>query len=219
MLKKGDFIWAAALIGIVAFLVYPTTHEMFIGFTTNYSYVAGFIKFAILATMGDLLAYRLVTSEWKIRKGFLFRAFIWGFLGVVITLIFTIFPAGITDAMEKGLLPGAGYTIAFAFLTSAIMNLTFAPTMMAFHRITDTYADLRFIEGKTNIKLDQISNKIDWGNFVSFVVLKTIPLFWIPAHTITFLLPSEYRVLVAAFLSIALGAILSFAKAKNNQKK
>lgn len=218
-MKKGDFIWAAALIGIIAFLVYPTTNEMFIGFTTSYPYIAGFLKFAILATMGDLLAYRLVTSEWKIRKGFLFRAFIWGFLGVVITLIFTIFPAGITSAMDKGLLPGTGYTIAFAFLTSAIMNLTFAPTMMAFHRITDTYADLRFIEGQKNIKLNQVSNKIDWDNFVSFVVLKTIPLFWIPAHTITFLLPSEYRVLVAAFLSIALGGILSFAKAKNKQKK
>jgi len=32
-------------------------------------------------------------------------------------------------------------------------------------------------------------------------------------------LPPEYRVLMAAFLSIALGAILSFAKAKNNQRK
>ena len=50
--------------------------------------------------------------------------------------------------------------------------------------------------------------------FVSFVLMKTIPIFWIPAHTITFLLPSEYRVLSAAFLSIALGAILAFAKKK-----
>ncbi|MCX7905011.1 MAG: Mpv17/PMP22 family protein, partial [Caloramator sp.] len=50
--------------------------------------------------------------------------------------------------------------------------------------------------------------------FISFVVLKTIPFFWIPAHTITFLLPSEYRVLMASFLSIALGAILSLAKRK-----
>jgi len=219
MLKKGDFIWTAALIGVIAFLVYPDTNKMFTGFTTNYPYIAGFLKFAILATMGDLLAYRLVTSEWKIRKGFLFRAFIWGFLGVVIVLIFAIFGAGITAAMETGLLPGVGYTIAFAFFTSTIMNLSFAPSMMGFHRITDTYADLRFIEGKKNLKLNQVIGQVDWNNFVSFVVLKTIPMFWIPAHTITFLLPSEYRVLMAAFLSIALGAILSFAKAKNKQKK
>jgi len=47
--------------------------------------------------------------------------------------------------------------------------------------------------------------------------MKTIPMFWIPAHTITFLLPSEFRVLAAAFLSIALGAILAFAKKKKPQ--
>ena len=218
-MKKGDVIWTAALIGIIAFLLSPTTHKVFVSFTTDYPYIAGFLKFAILATMGDLLAYRMVTSEWKIRKGFLFRVFIWGFLGMAIVLIFTIFGAGITAAMEKGVLPGVGCTIAFAFFTSAIMNLTFAPTMMGFHRLTDTYADLKFIEGRKNLKLDQVSDEIDWNNFISFVVLKTIPAFWIPAHTITFLLPPEYRVLMAAFLSIALGAILSFAKAKNNQRK
>jgi len=219
MLKKEDFIWIATLVGIIAFLVYPDTNKMFISFTTSYPYIAGFLKFAILATLGDLLAYRLVTSEWKIRKGFLFRAFIWGFLGVVIVLIFAIFGAGITATMETGLLPGFGYTIAFAFFTSAIMNLSFAPAMMGFHRVTDTYADLKFIEGKKNLKLNQVISQVDWDNFVSFVVLKTIPLFWIPAHTITFLLLPEYRVLMAAFLSIALGTILSFAKAKNKQKK
>jgi len=219
ILKKGDVIWTSALIGIIAFLLIPTTHKVFISFTTNYAYIAGFLKFAILATMGDLLAYRLVTREWKIRKGFLFRAFIWGFLGVVIVFIFSFFGTGVAVAMEKGVLPGAGYAIAFAFFTSAIMNLTFAPIMMGFHRITDTYADLKFIEKRKNLKLNQVLDEIDWDNFVSFVVLITIPVFWIPAHTITFLLPSEYRVLMAAFLSIALGAILSFAKAKNKKQK
>ena len=218
-MKKGDVIWTSALFVVIAFLFLPTTNKVFISVTTDYPYVAGFLKFAILATMGDLLAYRLVTSEWKIRKGFLFRAFIWGFLGIVIVLIFNIFGTGVTNAMKIGLLPGEGYQIAFAFFTSAIMNISFAPAMMGFHRITDTYADLKFIEGRKNLKLNQVSNEIDWNNFISFVVFKTIPMFWIPAHTITFLLPSEYRVLMAAFLSIALGAILSFAKAKNIQRK
>ena len=219
MLKKGDFIWTAALIGIIAFLVYPDTNKMFIGFTTSYPYIAGFLKFAILATIGDLLAYRIVTSEWKIRKGFLFRAFIWGFLGVVIVLIFDIFRSGVPAAMENGLLPFAGNTLATAFFTSVIINLSFAPSMMGFHRITDTFADLRFIEKQKNLKLKTVVKKVDWDNFVSFVVFITIPGFWIPAHTITFSLPKEYQVLMAAFLSIALGAILSFAKAKHSTKK
>jgi len=216
-LKKGDVAWIAALIGVIAFLVLTTTHKVFIDVTTSYPYLAGFLKFAILATMGDLLAYRLVTSEWKIRKGFLFRALIWGFLGIVIVLIFNIFGTGVAAAMKAGLLPGEGYPIAFAFFTSAIMNISFAPTMMGFHRITDTYADLKFIKGQKNLKVHRVLDEIDWEDFISFVVLKTIPLFWIPAHTITFLLPPEYRVLMAAFLSIALGAILSFAKARKKQ--
>jgi len=44
---------------------------------------------------------------------------------------------------------------------------------------------------------------------VNFVLLKTIPFFWIPAHTLTFLLPKEYRIVIAAFLSVVLGVILA----------
>jgi hypothetical protein len=93
------------------------------------------------------------------------------------------------------------------------MNLTFAPTMMLTHRMTDTWLDLRY-EGKYAGVADVVAC-IDWNGFVSFVLLKTIPLFWIPAHTVTFLLPPEYRVMMAAMLSIALGAILAFAKKKS----
>ena len=52
-----------------------------------------------------------------------------------------------------------------------------------------------------------------WG----FVYKKTIPLFWIPAHTITFLLPAEYRILVAALLGIVLGVILGIASLKSKE--
>ncbi len=51
-----------------------------------------------------------------------------------------------------------------------------------------------------DVKLKAVTDKIDWYGFMSFIVFKTIPLFWIPAHTITFLLPGEYRVLMAALL-------------------
>ena len=106
-----------------------------------------------------------------------------------------------------------------AFYTSAIMNLAFAPTFMAFHRYTDTLIDMVCGEGRKmdGISLPEVTDRIDWRGFIGFVVLKTIPFFWIPAHTVTFLLPPEYRILVAALLSIALGAILAYAKRKNNQ--
>ena len=49
-----------------------------------------------------------------------------------------------------------------------------------------------------------------WG----FVFKKTIPLFWFPAHTVTFLLPPSGRVLCAALLGVALGVLLALAARK-----
>jgi hypothetical protein len=46
------------------------------------------------------------------------------------------------------------------------------------------------------------------------VVMITMVFFWIPAHTFTFSCPPEFRVIVAACLSVFLGLILSFAADK-----
>ena len=106
------------------------------------------------------------------------------------------------------------YTVYTAFLTSVIMNLTFGIVFMAMHRISDTYIEMRFNQMKPTLK--EIIQVIDWDIFITFVVLKTIPYFWIPAHTITFSLPSYYRVVAAAYLSIILGVILAYSKSKEN---
>ncbi|MDK2822429.1 MAG: hypothetical protein PWQ67_406 [Clostridia bacterium] len=216
-MKKGDLIWLGVLGLVILFLIIPWTHQVFVAMTQNHPYFMGFIKVFILATMGELLALRIATNFWKRPIGLLYRAIIWGFLGMSFVLIFDIFASGVSAALTKGLLPGQG-KLAFAFFTSTIMNLAFAPVMMAFHRITDTYLDLADgeIRNVPRIQLAKVVEHIDWNGFISFVVLKTIPFFWIPAHTITFLLPGEYRVLLAAFLSIALGAILAFAKRKRS---
>ena len=213
-MKKGDYFWLAGLAAFVAILVAPLTHEMFVKLTTEHAYVGGFVKFFILATMGELLAIRIVSGDWHIPKGLPYRAFVWGFLGMTIVLIFNVFAAGIAGALANGFLPGGNSKFAFAFFVSLIMNLSFAPTMMAFHRIADTFIDLKYENKKRKVTLSDTVKRVDWDSFVSFVLVKTIPIFWIPAHTITFLLPPEYRVLSAAFLSVALGAILAFAKKK-----
>lgn len=210
-MKKGDFLWAGALAAAVAFLIAPATHEVFIEFTSIHPFISGFIKFFILASMGELLAIRIVSSDWIMPRGIVFRAGVWGFLGMVIVLIFSVFASGVKSGMQSGLLPGGESKFLFAFFVSSVMNLTFAPTMMAFHRVTDTIIDVSYQNGKV-ASLSQVLPVIDWKGFISFAIVKTIPVFWIPAHTITFLLPPEYRVLMAAMLSIALGAILAFAK-------
>lgn len=218
-MKSGDFIWSAGLGAVILFLLYPSTNVIFVALSKAYPFVMGFVKFAILATMGELLALRIVTGRWKQPPGLVWRAVIWGFLGVAIVLVFDIFGSGVTGSIKKGLLPvgeGEIARVMTAFWISTAMNLIFAPTMMAFHRITDTYLDL--VEGNLarirDVSLRKVVGHIDWQGFCGFVVVKTIPLFWIPAHTVTFLLPPEYRVVMAALLSIMLGAILAIAKRK-----
>lgn len=220
-MKKGiiqTVLWILVIVLFGTILIIPASREVFLAATKAHPYLMGFMKFGILATMGELLAIRIASGSWSLPKGLLWRGIIWGLIGMLITLIFQIFAGGVTFAMQNGFLPGGESTFLFAFFVATIMNLTFAPTFMAAHRFTDTWLDLHY-EGKHGIKVVDVISRIDWNGFVSFVVIKTIPLFWIPAHTITFLLAPEYRVVFAAFLSIALGGILSFAKRKGNQPK
>jgi hypothetical protein len=52
---------------------------------------------------------------------------------------------------------------------------------------------------------------MDWAVQWNFVLKKTIPLFWIPAQTITFLLPPEVQILFAALLGVVLGILMAVA--------
>jgi len=220
--KKNDLIWIGALLIIVFLLAYPATNEIYTVTNKAHPYIMGFIKVSILATMGELLALRISTGYYKKPVGMIYKFIVWGFLGMGFVIAFDLFANGVTGSMSKGLLPsGAANTFSakllFAFFTSAFMNLIFGPTFMTLHRLTDTYIELghgKFSEIK-KVKLKAVTNKIDWYGFMSFVIFKTIPFFWIPAHTITFLLPGEYRVLMAAFLSLALGIILASSRKKN----
>jgi hypothetical protein len=212
-MKPGDVIWGACLVAFAVLLGVPATREAFVHATSAHPYLLGFAKFAVLATMGELLSIRIIDGAWNRPRGVVLKAVTWGLIGMLIVLMFAVFAGGVAAAESTGVLPrGNGVASKFltAFLISAIMNVTFAPVFMAAHRISDTYIDLR--AGGTRPRLDDVLLAIDWKGFFKFVLLTTIPAFWIPAHTLTFLLPPNYRVLAAAFLSIALGTILSFAK-------
>jgi hypothetical protein len=219
-LNKGDFLWLAALCGVSALLMVPATHAAFIAATVAHPYAMGFVKFFILATLGELLAIRILSGRWVRPHGMAYKAAIWGVVGMTVVLMFEIYLSGVGGAVRKGLLltgGGAAGAVLTAFFISAAMNLTFAPVFMAAHRMTDTYIDMR-AEGLAPT-WPQVVARIDWHGFITFVVAKTIPFFWIPAHTVTFLLPPEYRVLSAAYLSIALGAMLSYARRRKAADK
>ena len=99
-------------------------------------------------------------------------------------------------------------TLIFAFSTSLLMNMIFAYPMMLGHEWFGQVIEKgKFIGGA---EFFGSLNANVWGSFIP----KTILYFWIPAHTITFLLPAEFRVLVGALLSMALGFILTIKAAK-----
>jgi hypothetical protein len=212
-MKKGDFVWFALLCAITVFLIVPVLHKAFVNATNAHPYLMGFAKFAIMATMGELLTLRLINGKWTKTIGMGYKAFIWGVVGMLVVLMFTLFSEGVAGATTKGLLAGAsgfGGKLLQAFFISTLMNVTFGPMFMAAHRISDTFIDMRTRD--SSVTLNRVIEMIEWPEFIRFIVAKTIPFFWIPAHTIVFLLPPQYRVITAAYLSIALGLILTYAR-------
>ena len=206
-----------SLAGFAAILIIPASREVFKTLSGTHPYLMGFAKFAILATAGELLAVRLAKKEWLLPSYVWARFLIWGVIGVWITYMMKIFGAGVGALMASGLLPNPEHALfgSFikAFFISATMNLSFGPTFMALHKCSDTYLDIR-ATGKRKISLANVIHKVDWEKFASFTLLKTVPLFWIPAHTLTFMLPAEYQVAMAAALSVALGIILNLKRKK-----
>ena len=217
-MKRLDILWLAVFAGISILLLIPATHGLFVLATQTRPYLMGFFKFAVFATLGELLAVRIVSGVWRKLPGLGYKIAVWGLIGVLIVLMFRVFQDGVAGAASAGLLPvgdGTFSPLLLAFFISLIMNLTFAPVFMAAHRMTDTLIDLRAAGERPTWA--EVAAQIDWPGFVTFVVGKTVPFFWIPAHTITFLLPAEYRVLYAAYLSIALGAVLAYARRRESQ--
>ena len=215
-MKKLDLLWGAVLVLIMLFLFIPTTQSMFVAASKQHVYLMAFAKFAVLASMGELMVMRLMSGDWRLPVGMLWRMIVWGFLGILIALMFNVNAAGVKAVMAKGLLPNFGGSFSFALATSVVTNCFFAPAFMALHRVSDTCIEMG--EGKlmkmVALRRIEIFQRIDWAGFIDFIICKTVPLFWIPAHTITFMLPPEYRVLMAAMLSIVLGVILGYRKAK-----
>jgi hypothetical protein len=210
MQKLIAVVWLALLAAVVAILGLDFSRELFVEATRAHPYVMGFVKIALLGTMGELLGGRIVTGRFRLSGIRLHqRALVWGFLGIVFTVVFPVFSFGVEGALRVGLLPGHGHVLAHAFWKSFFMNLIFAFPMMVFHRITDTLIERD--ELFTVWPLVDVFTSIDWKNMFRVVGLACL-WFWIPAHTGTFMLPPEFRVISAALLAVVLGFILGLAK-------
>lgn len=226
-MKKADIITIVIVAAILAaFIFIPAVLEGFNTATQNHGMIMSFFKFAILATFGEMLALRIRKGTYT-EPGFgvLPRMIVWGILGMGIAMAMKIFSNGTISFLTYLGLEQAGPWFAgsaswgkllVAFCISVLMNSIFAPVFMTLHKITDIHIQQT---GGTLAGFfspipmgDIIAHKLNWETQWGFVFKKTIPLFWYPAHTITFMLPGNYQVLFAAFLGVVLGLILSIKK-------
>lgn len=227
-MKKQDFFFILLFVALFApFFLSETVYSFYNNFNKEHGLITSFAKFAILATMGECLGLRIREGVYnKTGFGIIPRAFVWGFLGISIKLAFVIFDSGTQQLLAflgmenvKEVMTG-GVTaskVLVAFSISTFLNIFYAPVLMTAHKITDTHIMNNGGTMKgffTRIHFVPILKAMNWDTHWNFVLKKTIPLFWIPMQTITFLLPPEFRILFAALLGIALGAILAFASLK-----
>ncbi len=231
-MKKSDFILILVLISIfLPFFVFEPLYNFYETFNKEHGYIMSFLKFFLLAPIGELLGLRIrIGSYYQKGFGLLQRAIVWGFLGITIKMAFTIFAAG-----APKMLLGMGIEIPpdimvqnfsvlkllVAFSISATMNIFYAPVLMLTHKITDEHIIMNngsLTKFFSPIKIRHIMNNINWDVMWSFVFKKSIPIFWIPMQTINFLLPDSYRILVAALLGIVLGVIMAIASLMSKGK-
>jgi len=230
-MKKSDlFVCVIVVLVLLPFFLFRFVTDGYMWMNGSHPYIMAFIKFAILATFGEMLALRIRSGVYyKHDFGVLPKMVIWGFLGIWIAFAMKIFAAGVPMIVEKAGIDGLTATmmnpsfsvwkLLGAFCISVMMNTSFAPVFMTLHKITDTH--IQQYQGQLKsliipIKVKNIISTLDWQRQWNFVFKKTIPLFWIPAHTLTFILPTDFQVLFAALLSVALGLILAFASLKTN---
>ena len=228
-MKRTDlyFIVAIAAIFLPFFLSAPL-YEWYSTFNATHGMVMSFLKFGILSTLGEMLGCRISTGKYFTPTfGVLPRMVVWGFLGMGINMAMIIFSKGtpmfmqymgMTNAVEAFTTDGFSMDkLWVALAVSVAMNTIFAPVFMTFHKVTDAHIAAHNGSLKalvTPIPMAERLATLNWQAQWEFVFRKTIPFFWYPAHTITFLLPTEQRVLFAALLGIVLGVLLAVSVKK-----
>jgi len=213
------------------FFIFGTVYGVYESFNRDHGFITAFIKFAVLATSGELLGLRIRTGKYIVKNfGIIPRAIVWGFLGLLIKSAFVIFSAGVPPVLsylgmnDPVSILNSSFSsgkLLVAFSISLFMNIFFSPVLMTLHKITDTHIQNNngTIRGLFSpIHVEKILTHTDWNMHWGFILKKSIPLFWIPAHTITFLLPAEFQILFAALLGIVLGVILAFAAVSSTDK-
>ena len=102
-MKKADLILILCVVVILTPFFIPSTGflDWFNQTTAAHPYIMAFFKFAILSTLGEVLALRIRKGVYH-EKGFgiVPRMMVWGFLGMCIAKAMVIFKTGVPAFLE-----------------------------------------------------------------------------------------------------------------------
>lgn len=168
--------------------------ELYVAWVRSNPLVSAAIHFAILGTLGEhiplFIKKRRFTSRYNPIQ-LVLTILGWALLGVVIKYGFAGMRGFVQALVDHGMLPAlCGDGVARGVAVSVATNLFFGPQMMFFHRIEENLILRHWnTEGLTRA----------WW---------TLIWFWIPAHSITFSLPPDFQIGLAACWSVVLGFIM-----------
>lgn len=188
------------LILLGSLLVMALNNAAIGGLNQAHPLVMAFIQFGILSTYGELLSQRLANGQWSFSR-IVPRVVIWGLVGMWIALAFPFTASGVSGLIDGGLWPKG----LLPFSISLWAN--FFSGYGLFMMLTQRWASQMLEKGI--MPPWDIFGSPDFPGWIK-VVLISLLVFWVPAHTITFFLPEAWRVLFAAILGVALGVILGF---------
>jgi hypothetical protein len=156
------------------------------------------IQFALLGTFGDIISkwmqqgkmfmpYKFVTIVLKMIE--------WAILAIFIKYAFVGYQGFVDSLVSHHLLPELGL-FGRAFSLSTVMNLQFGVLLVILHRFLDNV----------------VAQENNWKNLNKGMY--SLIWFWIPAHTVTFMLDKPYQIGLAAIWSVVLGIILGYYNRK-----
>ena len=166
----------------------------YVEFVKAYPIYSAMIQFAILGTLGDVI------SKWTQQGNFVFpyklpivilKMIEWAIIAITIKYAFVGYQGFVDDLISHQLLPDLDL-FGRALAVSVTMNLQYGLFLVIFHRILDNL----------------IAKQNNWKNIDKGML--SLIWFWIPAHTITFMLDKPYQIGLAAIWSVVLGFILGY---------
>lgn len=164
-----------------------------------YPIITAMIQFAILGTLGDIIAKWIIKGKLFLPYSFItlvLKMIEWAILAIFIKYAFVGFHGFVDGLTGHGMLPEMN-KFGYAFAISTTMNLQFGPFLVIMHRFFDNV----------------IAKQNNWANINKGML--SLLWFWIPAHTITFILDRPFQIGLAAVWSVVLGIILGFYNKEN----